>query len=517
RWIGKTRPQIVMMENVREIRGWGPLVAKRCPKTGRVIRLDGTVAAKGERVPLLEQQLVRDKARLGRSYRRFVAHIRQLGSEYDDRDLCCADFGVPTSRRRWFAIARFDGLPIAWPDRTHAPADQATRLGLLPWVGAHTIIDWSVPMPSIFERKRPLAPATERRIAVGLQRYVLDNPRPFIVPVCHSSSPMRVHDGAEPLPTMTTAKGGEFAVVAPALSTFYGEKAAGIARAADVAEPLPTLSTSNRFGLTAAHLTKFRQGSAGVALDQPLPTVTANGHSKRAGCGIPLGVVGATLVQTGYGERPGQAPRALDLEQPIGTQVAGGAKHALVGAWMAQHNFTADRVVGTDLRAPLSTVVAKAGPQAVSAASLVKLRGTSTAQAIEEPVPTLSAGGNHVGCVTAFMTKYYGQGGVTQAADEPLHTLSTKARFGLVTTMIEGQPYVVADIMMRMLEPHEAAAAHELRLPSEIILGGVRQRLTKTDAMRLVGNSVPKRMAMLIAQANHVHALDLVRQQVAAE
>ncbi len=267
---------------------------------------------------------------------------------------------------------------------------------------------------------------------------------------------------------------------------------------APIEEPVPTITTAVPGYLTAAHLTTFNENSIGSDPEEPIGTLMAGAAR--------FGVVGATLVQTGYGERQGQAPRALDLEEPLGTQVAGGAKHAVVGAWMAQHNLDA---IGHAAEEPLSTLTTRGTQQQVAAAALVKLRGTSTAQDVEEPVPALSAGGNHIGCVSAFLTKYYGQGGVAQTADDPLHTLSTRARFGVVTTSIAGEPYVVTDITMRMLEPHEAAAAHELRLPREITIGGVRRRLTKTDAMRLVGNSVPKRMAMLIAQANHVHALDV--------
>ena len=460
RWIGKTRPRIVMIENVREIRGWGPLVAKRDPATGRVVRADGIVAAPGERVPLRDQQLVRDKARLGRSYRRFVGHVRGLGYELEARDLCCADHGVPTSRRRWFAVARCDGAPINWPARTHAPADQAVRLGLLPWVGAHTIIDWSVPMASIFDRRKPLAAATERRIAVGLQRYVFDNPRPFVMPITHSGAP-RVHGLDEPFRTLTTAHRGELAVVAPALMVNTSGHPG-----APIEDPVPTMTTAVPGYVTAAHLKTFNENCIGS-----------------------------------------------DPEEPIGTQVAGGAKHAVVGAWMAQHNLDA---VGHSAAEPLSTLTVRGTQQQVAAAALVHLRGTSTALDVERPVPSLTASGAHIGCVAAFLTKFYGQGGVAQAADDPLHALSTRMRFGVVTTTIASETYVVTDITMRMLEPHEAAAAHELRLPREITVGGVRRRLTKTDAMRLVGNSVPKRMATLIAQANRVHALDAVP-AVAAE
>jgi DNA (cytosine-5)-methyltransferase 1 len=423
RWAGKTRPAVVFVENVREIRGWGTLVAKRCHQTGRVIKLDGTVAARGERVPVFEQSLVRDDRRQGRSFRRFVAHLRSLGYDYQDRDLNCADYGVPTSRKRYFAVARRDGQPIAWPVRTHAPRHQAAALGLLPHVAASTIIDWSLPLPSIFERKRPLADATHRRIALGLHRYVLNNPTPFLVPITHAGV-RRCHPGDELLPTLTTAHRGELAIVAPVL--------------------------------------------------------------------------------TGCGGRAGQVPRALDLQEPLGTQMAGGAKHGVVAAWMTQHNLG---VVGHEMKEPLSTLTTAGTQQNVTAAYFAHLRGTSNVLDATNPVPTITAGGGHVATVAAFMTKYYSSGGQDQACDEPLHTLATKARFSVVSVAIHGVPYVVSDIGMRMLSPHEAAAAHELTLPAAITINGTVRPLTKTECMRLVGNSVPKRMARLLAQANAAHAL----------
>ncbi|MGF7178397.1 DNA cytosine methyltransferase [Azospirillum doebereinerae] len=500
RWIGKTRPQVVMVENVREIRGWGPLVAKRDKATGRVLKLDGAVAAKGERVPRDQQQLVRDKMRLGRSFRRFVSHLKRLGGAYDDRDLNCADYGVPTSRRRYFAVIRFDGGVIRWPARTHAPRDEATALGLLPWVPAADIIDWSLPLPSIFERKKPLADATMKRIATGLKRFVLDNPTPFIIPLTHHGEG-RVYPVAETLRTVTSAHRGELAVVAP---------------------------TVVRPGHTGPGYTAHRGQDVAV----PLQTITGSPE---------FGVVGATMVQTGYGEREGQAPRALDLQAPIGTQVAGGGKHAVVGAmmapaimcnnennvgvaptepvptlttanrnyvtgaWMAQHNTG---VVGHEMTDALSTMTTAGTQQQLAAAYLTKFRGTCAhGQTVETPAPSICANGGHTGCVAAFLTKYYGAEADGQDCRDALHTLSTRDRFGVVTVTIDGQPYAVTDIGMRMLEPHEAAAAHELALPKLITVAGKTRPLTKTESMRLVGNSVPKRMARLLAQANAVHAL----------
>lgn len=432
RWVGKTRPRIVMLENVREIRGWGPLIARRDKTTGRVLKQDGTVAAKGERVPVWDQVLVRDKRYTGRSFKAFIRHLQKLGAEYEDRDLCCADYGIPTIRSRWFAVARFDGRPICWPERTHAPAKDASELGLKPWVGAYTVIDWSIPTKSIFNRTRPLSVNTEKRIAIGLRKFVLENPRPFIVPVCHSRN-LTAHDGAEPLRTITTEKGGGFAVV------------------------------------------------------------------------------GTSFMEERRGNSIGQ-----DLRQPLGTQTQA-PHHSIVSAWMAQHNGAPDLcgVYGRPAVAPLSTLTTTGSQQGVVTATLAHLRGTGTATDIERPMPTLTAGGNHVACVAAFLTKYYSQGGQDQDIKDPLHSLTTKDRFSVVTASIKGQAYTVSDITMRMLSPSEAAAAHELRLPELIELGGAKRPLTKTEAMRLIGNSVPKRMSALIAKANHVHSLDIAQRTAA--
>lgn len=481
RWAGKTQAEVIFIENVREIRGWGPLVAKRCKITGRVIRMDGTVAAKGERVPLREQQLVRDRSRLGLSFRRFTRHLQGLGYDYEDRDLNCADFGVPTARRRYWAVARRDGLPIGWPAPTHAPANVAGSLGLLPHVAAANILDWSIPIPSIFERRKELVKATHKRLATGLYRFVLTNPRPYMIP----------------------------------------------------------LASSDRRHTAASYLTMFNENSTGQSPQETIKTIMA---------GAPrFGVCAAALVQTGYGEAPGQAPRALDIERPIGTQVAGGGKHAVVGAflaehrgnsvgqlvdkalgaqtqvphhavvaaWMAQHNTG---LVGHPMEHPVSTLTAGVAQQQVAVGYLAHLRGSTAdhpgCRPLDVPAPTLTAGGGHVAAVAAFMTQYYTGGSPAQSVNDPLSTTTTHMRHGVVGVTIQGTPYVVADIGMRMLEPHEAAAAHELVLPARITIDGKSRPLTKTESMRLIGNSVPKRMARLLAEANIVHALS--RGRVAA-
>ncbi|MFD2234803.1 DNA cytosine methyltransferase [Phaeospirillum tilakii] len=523
RWVGVLRrrglgPEVVYLENVREIRGWGPLIAKRDRATGRVLKLDGTVAAPGERVPVREQQLVRDPRRAGRTYRAWVRHMERLGATYEDRDLCCADFGVPTTRKRLFGVAHFDGRRPVWPEPTHAQRDsEAVRAGrLLPHVPAASIIDWSLPLPSIFDRPRPLAPATLRRIAVGMRRFVLEAERPFLI-------------------------------------RYHGERRPGEnARAQELGAAMPTQTTENRFGVVSVAVIGCG-GRSGQVPPMDVGDALNTSTTKEDRC-----VLAAHLIQTGYGEREGQAPRALDVERPIGTMVAGGGKHAAVGAWMVQHNTG---VIGHDAADGLSTMTTLGTQQQVAGAFLVHQRGTGTATSPADAARTLTTGGgrggDHIGVGAAFLTEYYGTGGQHCAADEALNTLSTVDRFA-VTRAATGAPplpadqlararqvaeflrahgvwsggevvtlgpWVIVEIGMRMLRPEEVAAAHELRMPAAITLPKrdrqgaivtdvtgaavlVTRPLTKTEAMRLIGNSVPKRMALLLAQANGPRALE---------
>ena len=225
-------PRIISLENVRQILGWGPLVAKRDKATGRVIRLDGTVAAPGERVPLREQFLVPDKKRASQTWRQFVGALRRLGYVVEWRLLKACDYGAGTSRERLFLIGRRDGQPIVWPEPTHGPGRPQ------PFVTAADCIDWSIPCPSIFPRKRPLADATCRRIAKGIRRYVLDAAEPFIVPVTHHGE-RRLHPASEPLPTVTAAHRGELAAISPVVVQCANASANGVASGA---EPLGTIT-----------------------------------------------------------------------------------------------------------------------------------------------------------------------------------------------------------------------------------------------------------------------------------
>lgn len=535
RWAGTVRPETITLENVAEIQTWGPLIAKRDRATGRVVKLDGTVAARGERVPVAEQWLIPDPRHKGRIWRAWLKHMRGLGYSFEGRVLVCADYGVPTIRKRFFGVAQADGRPIVWPERSHAPRRDHRRMKLKAWAGMHSCIDWSLPVKSIFERRKPLADATLRRIARGVMRYVVTAAKPFIVPITHAGD-VRVHDAEDPARAITTAHRGEMSVIVPSVTKFR----AG-ATGSDMREPSPTWSEAELAPFTAGAGGRAAQ-SEPRAIDEPAGSQTTkedrmlvaasivrtDQHSAAGRNGVhdagepvntlhtspSMALIGASLVQTGYGERAGQAPRALDIGEPSGTQVDGG-KQALVAAFLAQHNNDSRRIGGVNpgrpADEPLSAMTATGSQQGVVAVSMLAPRGTSDAG--RGPGAALMAEGNHAGLILAFLQAYYSSGGQDQKIEDPLLAVTAKARHGLVTVSVSGQDYVVTDIGMRMLEPEEGAAAHGFApgaLPDEIEIDGKVRRLTKTQKYHLVGNSVPPRMVRLLAEHN-------VRRELAME
>lgn len=223
------------------------------------------------------------------------------------------------------------------------------------------------------------------------------------------------------------------------------------------------------------------------SVNEPLSTVTASrrGHA----------LVAPTLVQTGYGERKGQRPRSLDLHEPLGTVVAGGAKHALVAAFLAKH-FGGVVGVPFDGR-PLDTVTTQ-DHHALVTSTLVKLRGECGGADVAQPMPTVTAGGNHVAEVRAFLTAYYGsKGEAGQSLHDPMRTVVTKDRLGLV--LVGGIEHQIVDIGMRMLEPHELLRAQFGRFAATYDLSAAK---TKTAKVRLIGNSVCPEAAEAVVRAN---------------
>ncbi len=503
RWVGQESVRVLSLENVKQILRWGPLIAKRDPVTGRVIKLDRSVAAPGERVPVDQQFLIPDPRRKGLYWRRFVAELRALGYSVDWRIINAADFGAPTTRERLFMIARRDGLPVVWPKPTHF---KNPKRGQKKWRSAAECIDFSIPCPSIFGRKKDLADASLRRVATGVFRHVINSADPFIVSATHQGG-NRVHSVREPLRTVTGAQRGELMLVAP-------------------------------------HLQQVTQSGRIHGVNKPLPVITTAKGGEQALCA-------ATLIQTGYGEREGQQPRVPGLDKPLGTVVAEGGKHALVTAFLAQHNTMPSGGIhpGHDVRKPLSAITTTGSQQGLVTAHLAHFRGNCDARDAREPLRTASAGGQHHGLVTAtlvtnttghaptdprdpaptiatgghhgvvqctlsrdveegalrvaaFLMRYYGQGGQWSDLRDPSPAITTKDRLALVTVVIDGNSYLIVDIGLRMLTPEELKLCQGFP-PSYVITNGHDGRkFTKTEQVRFIGNSVSPPPAVAILKAN---------------
>lgn len=471
KWAGKKQPRVISLENVKQILQWGPLIAKRDKATGRVVRLDGQVAAPGEVVPVHQQFLVPDPKRRGTTWRRFVALLEGMGYAVEWRVIKACDFGAPTSRERLFMIARCDGQPIVWPEPTHA---RQPAKGQAKWRTAADCIDWSVPSKSIFGRKKDLAPATLRRVAKGLKKFVIDSADPFIVPIANWSGEL-AQSAREPLRTVTSwPRGGSFAMASPIIAPATHQ---GSDRVNDAREPLPTVTCANRGELT---------------------------------------LISPTLIQTGYGEREGQQPRVPGLDQPLGTVVAGGTKHALVTAFMAQMNGGFNTTDAKPMHDPMTTVTNTGSQQQLVSASLATLRRNCIGRPMCEPVPTLTAGAEHHALVeytlspeheegalrvAAFLISYYGTENMS-GCDSPAPTITTKDRLGLVTVHVRGTPYVIVDICLRMLQPHELYRAQGFPADYIIDRGADGKAFTKTQQVHMCGNSVSPPPMAALARAN---------------
>lgn len=406
KWAYLVRPSVIMLENVPEIQTWGPLGSDNRPikeRSGETFQ--GFISALTTGIPadhpafseMCEALSITGESEMAKRL------INGLGYDIEYRTLRSCDYGAPTTRTRFYMIARCDGRPIVWPQPTHghknSPEVKAGKKK--PYHTAAECIDWSIPAQSIFERDRPLADNTLRRIARGIQRFVIDNPEPFIVTVNHGGDGFRGQSINEPLQTVTAKHG--YGIVTPTIMCNNGNNVG-----ASVESPLPTVTTGNRNFLVAPTLIQYHSETSeeevrGQELDKPLMTVDT----------APRYALSCAHIMKNYG---------------------GGYTGA-----------------GSSADAPLDTVTATDHNSLVTA-HIMTMRNHMCGQPMDEPLGTITAGTTHHLEVQAFLLKYYGNG-TANSVDEPLDTVTARDRFALVT--IHGEEYIITDIRMRMLQPRE--------------------------------------------------------------
>lgn len=416
RWAYEVRPRVIMLENVPEIQTWGPLGADGRPikeRAGETFDAFCMMLGKSG-YPRNRPAFLEMCEALGISPDSEQARMISDGLGYDVqyRILRSCDYGAPTTRTRFYMIARCDGERIVFPEPTHGK-------GRKPYRTAAEIIDWSVPAKSIFERDKPLAENTLKRIARGIKKFVIDNPEPFIIPIGYGEregQEPRVNSIDEPLGTVVSS--GKHYVVAPSLIQYHSETSSDEVRGQELTEPLMTVDTSPRYALSVAHIMKNYGGGytgAGSAADAPLDTVTAKDHNE--------------LVT----------------------------------------------------------------------AHILTMRNHMDGQRIDEPLGTISCSGAHHAEVQAFLVKYFSTG-TAKPVTEPLDTITTKERFGLVT--IHGEDYIITDIRMRMLTPRELFRAQGF--PENYIIDhdSEGRPYPKSKQVARCGNAVTPPVPCALVRAN---------------
>lgn len=443
------RPRVLFMENVKEILQWGPIhqthsggccgeYAKSCPAKVKNCHHARPI-----------------KERRGQTFRAFVRRLEKLGYVVRWWVLRASDYGAPTSRPRLYLVARRDGVEPRCPARTHGPGRP------LPWRTAAEIIDWSLPCPSIFDRKKPHVPATRRRLAKGMRKFVLEAARPFLLHLTHGDrhSP---HSIDEPVPTVTAANRGEQAVAVPfMIHRSNGERPGQEPRTYDVRAPHPTvvaqgIKTSPVLAFLAKGYSERTSGgwNGGSGLDTPIGAVTTKDHHS---------LVAAHTVKF-YGTSTGHA-----ATEPLATITGGGGKHGVV------------------------------------AASLLRYNGRSIGQGVDDPLGTVDANDRYA------LAQYAATEWSDEVAAKARRVYEFLVEEGIVGPWLDhdakivrlpGTQLVIWDIRMRMLTPAELFAAQGFPADYQFTHGADGKPLTKTAQVRLAGNSVCPPVAEALVRAN---------------
>lgn len=473
RWAAKVRPRVIMLENVEEFQTWGPV-------------------RKGKPV----------KKKAGQTFQRWKRQLSDLGYVIEHRELVAADYGAPTTRKRFCLVARCDGQPIVWPEPTHSPKDcEAVRAGKLkPWRSAAEIIDWSVPGYSIFATKqeileqfgvkavRPLADNTMRRIIRGVDKFTIRSGQPFIVPMGYGENKgqlPRVHDIFDPVPTVVQKdKFGLCESILAPLTVPNTTNSVG----ATVGDPVHTVTTAGNQLLTAANLIQYHTEQSekvrGQGMGDPMMAVDSSNR---------YGQTCANLVEY-YGNG-----NPLDVAEPLHT-VTAHDREALASVHIQKYF---GGIVGAEMTEPLPTVTA-VDHNALCSAHMVKFKGQEVGTSPAEPLPTVCAKSGFARCY-AVLVKADGRNlGHWPKIRELLnaHCGYHLANDDLILLLIGGVWYFIADITLRMLMPRELYNA--MGFPPDYIIDHdwTGREYKKSDQTAKCGNAVCPPLAEALVRAN---------------
>lgn len=437
RWAGTVKPRVIILENVEEFQTWGPV-------------------RKGKPV----------KKEAGRTFRKWLGQLKALGYAVEFRILVAADYGAPTSRKRFVLIARCDGRPIVWPERTHAPADSPDVVSgtCKPWRSAAEIIDWSLPCPSVFATKseiqeqygikavRPLADNTMRRVIRGVDKFTIRSGKPFIVQQKFQNAAQNIE---KPLTTVTAVGAHELCrpLLAPALIQYHTEQTETV-RASGLGTPINTVDASNRYGLTCANLVEYY--SNGRPLDVAAPMHTITSHDREALAAVHV------------------------------------------------HKYFSG-VDGADVNSPLPTVTA-IDHNSVCAAHIAEFKGQDKGQSMDRPLRTITAS---IGEFAEVHTKIvqYAPGADLKYWPKVRALLNKHCGYSLsedevLLLHIRDIWYFISDIGLRMLTPRELYAA--MGFPPDYIIDKDYKGndYPKSQQVARCGNAVCPPMATAVVMAN---------------
>lgn len=505
RWAGTVRPRVIILENVEEFTTWGPV------RKGKPI-----------------------KSKQGQTFKKWLGQLEALGYQVEYRELVAADYGAPTNRKRFVLVARCDGQPIVWPKRTHAPKDsEEVKSGkLLPWRAAAEIIDWTVPMYSVFASKeeikekygvnavRPLADNTLRRIIRGVDKFTIKSGKPFIIQGKFQNGPQEIskplttitavgaHELINPMfapvtlpnthhsvgspadqPVHTITSGGNQVLAAANLIQYHTEHGKETARANELSEALPTVDASNRYGLTVAHLTEYYGNGNPIDPREPMHTVT--GHDREA----------LTAVHLDKYFAGGYKGAGNGADEPAST-ITVEPRQSLVAAHIQKYY---GGIIGEEAEKPLPTVTA-IDHNALTAAHIAEFKGQDVGQTADRPLRTITASAGEFAVAAARIEKYDSN---TDLGYWPeIRALLNKycgyhlADDEVLLLNLCGAWHFIRDISMRMLTPKELYAA--MGFPPDYIIERdyTGKPYTKSAQVARCGNAVCPQMAAAVVRAN---------------